>query len=108
MEENNDALLQPEQPIELNEQDVKVIMTYGTLTKAVREQLSETDRDAVIGELNMLRSLMENGSDAFRVALQLFTLEVDNTAPPFGDAFTKMPMADWEEALEIWRTGGLQ
>lgn len=108
-DQNESALPQQErETVTLNEQDFKVIMTYASLTKAVQENLTEDEREDVIGELSMLRSMMWQGRDAFRVALQLFMLEVDNSKPPFGERFEKLPLATWEEALKLWQDGGLK
>lgn len=93
----------PDNTVVLDVHEMRLIMAHAAVSKAVEDRLTEDQQADVASIKKQLYSLTE--SDAGRVAYQLFSIEFDNTQPPYGDTFEKLPKLTWEEALERWKAG---
>lgn len=93
----------PENAIVLDPREMHIIMVHAALTKNIKERLNDEEQSNIKMGKEILKELVK--TDAGRVALQLFSLEFDNTESPFGDRFKNMVQVGWEEALELWKQG---
>lgn len=91
--------------VQLDPRETFIIQTHANVRQTAAMRLETEENIAIQNLRQQFHDIMKSGGDAARVALMLFTLEFDNTQPPYGETFKEMEQVPFDDAVKMWQEG---
>lgn len=91
--------------VKLSPMETQIILAHAAIRKTMEKYLEPETVARIMSLREHLHVFAKANGDAGRIAIQLFTMEFDNTKNPYGDAFTVLEPVDWDEAIKLWQEG---